>query len=127
MEWKTDWGLRGRMGFTMFLLFALYVVFIGVLIEVFNVGIIFTLAMFGMFSLAQYFFSDKLALRSMGAREVSAEEYPDLHRRIERLSQQADLPKPTVAVADTQVPNAFATGRNRKSPKYTVSTPTKTT
>lgn len=115
MEWKTDWGLRGRMGFTMFLLFALYVVFIGVLIEVFNVEIIFTLAMFGAFSFAQYFFSDKLALRSMGARKVSPEEYPDLHRRVERLSQQADLPKPTVAVADTQVPNAFATGRTRRT------------
>jgi len=89
MEWKTDWGLRGRMGFTMFLLFALYVVFIGVLIEVFNVEIIFTLAMFGAFSFAQYFFSDKLALRSMGARKVSPEEYPDLHRRVERLSQPA--------------------------------------
>jgi len=122
MEWKTDWGLRGRMGFTMFLLFALYVVFIGVLIEVFNVGIIFTLAMFGMFSLAQYFFSDKLALRSMGAREVSAEEYPDLHRRVERLSQQADLPKPAIAVADTQVPNAFATGRNKKNATVAVTT-----
>ena len=122
MDWKTDWGLRGRMGVTMFLLFALYVVFIGVLIEVFNVGIIFTLAMFGAFSLAQYFFSDKLALRSMGAREVSADEYPDLHRRIERLSQQADLPKPTVAVADTQVPNAFATGRNKKNATVAVTT-----
>jgi heat shock protein HtpX len=122
MEWKTDWGLRGRMGFTMFLLFALYVVFIGVLIQVFNVGIIFTLAMFGLFSLAQYFFSDKLALRSMGAREVSADEYPDLHRRIERLSQQADVPKPTVAVADTQVPNAFATGRNKKNATVAVTT-----
>jgi len=122
MEWKTDWGLRGRMGFTMFLLFALYVVFIGVLIEVFNVEIIFTLAMFGAFSFAQYFFSDKLALRSMGARKVSPEEYPDLHRRVERLSQQADLPKPTVAVADTQVPNAFATGRNKKNATVAVTT-----
>ena len=122
MDWKTDWGLRGRMGLTMFLLFALYVVFIGVLIEVFNVGIIFALAMFGAFSLVQYFFSDKLALRSMGARKVTADEHPDLHRRVERLSQQADLPKPTVAVADTQVPNAFATGRNKKNATVAVTT-----
>jgi len=58
----------------------------------------------------------------MGARKVSPEEYPDLHRRVERLSQQADLPKPTVAVADTQVPNAFATGRNKKNATVAVTT-----
>ena len=114
MEWKTDWGLRGRMAFTMFLLFALYVVFVGALSLYFQ-DFLFPLIMLGGFAIAQYFFSDKLALRSMGARKVSPEEYPDLHRRVERLSQQADLPKPTVAVADTQVPNAFATGRNRRT------------
>ncbi|MDZ5811078.1 zinc metalloprotease HtpX [Halorubrum sp. AD140] len=121
MEWKTDWGLRGRMAFTMFLLFALYVVFVGALTVYFG-DFLFPLIMLGGFSVAQYFFSDKLALRSMGAREVDADEYPDLHRRIERLSQQADLPKPTVAVADTQVPNAFATGRNRKNATVAVTT-----
>ena len=121
MEWKTDWGLRGRMAFTMFLLFALYVVFVGVLTVYFG-DFMFPLIMLGGFAIAQYFFSDKLALRSMGAREVSAEEYPDLHRRVERLSQQADLPKPTIAVADTQVPNAFATGRNKKNATVAVTT-----
>jgi len=121
MEWKTDWGLRGRMAFTMFLLFALYVVFVGVLTVYFG-DFLFPLIMLGGFAIAQYFFSDKLALRSMGAREVSAEEYPDLHRRVERLSQQADLPKPTIAVADTQVPNAFATGRNKKNATVAVTT-----
>ena len=121
MEWKTDWGLRGRMAFTMFLLFALYVVFVGVLTVYFG-DFLFPLIMLGGFSIAQYFFSDKLALRSMGAREVDPDEYPDLHRRIERLSQQADLPKPTVAVANTQVPNAFATGRNKKNATVAVTT-----
>jgi heat shock protein HtpX len=58
----------------------------------------------------------------MGAREVDPDEYPDLHRRIERLSQQADLPKPKVAVANTRVPNAFATGRNRKNATVAVTT-----
>jgi heat shock protein HtpX len=65
--------------------------------------------------LAQLFFSDKLALRAMGAREVSPQEAPGLHAMIERLCIQADLPKPKVAVADTPVPNAFAMGRSRKS------------
>ncbi|WP_418285563.1 zinc metalloprotease HtpX [Halorubrum sp. DTA46] len=121
MEWKTDWGLRGRMAFTMFLLFALYVVFVGVLTLYFQ-NFLFPMIMLGAFSIAQYFFSDKLALRSMGAKAVTPEEYPDLHRRMDRLSQQADIPKPTVAVADTQVPNAFATGRNKKNATVAVTT-----
>ncbi|QAU13493.1 zinc metalloprotease HtpX [Halorubrum sp. BOL3-1] len=121
MDWKTDWGLRGRMAFTMFLLFALYVVFVGALTVYFG-DFLFPLIMLGGFSVAQYFFSDKLALKSMGAREVDPDEYPDLHRRIERLSQQADLPKPAVAVANTQVPNAFATGRNKKNATVAVTT-----
>ncbi|WP_435063350.1 zinc metalloprotease HtpX [Halobaculum sp. EA56] len=120
MEWKTDWGLRGRMVLTGFLLFALYIVFIAVLsrfVELFAM-----VAIMGLFSLGQFFFSDKLALYSMGATEVSEQEYPDLHRKITRLSQQADLPKPTVAVADTRVPNAFAAGRSQKSSTVCVTT-----
>jgi heat shock protein HtpX len=68
----------------------------------------------GLFSLGQFFFSDRLALYSMGASAVEEHEYPQLHAMVGRLSQQADLPKPTVAVADTRVPNAFATGRSPK-------------
>ncbi|MGA9402380.1 zinc metalloprotease HtpX [Haladaptatus sp.] len=117
MEWKADWGLRARMGLTMFLLFALYIVFVGVM-EVFFGGTgIFTMVIIGtvVFGISQLFFSDKLALWSMGAHEVSEDEYPDLHATIGRLCQQADLPKPKVAVADTRVPNAFATGRSQKN------------
>ena len=99
---------------TMFLLAALYIVFIGVL--AYSTGSLLIVATFaGLFMLVQYFFSDKLALRSMGARAVDESEYPDLHRRIGRLAQQADLPMPTVAVAETSTPNAFATGRSRKT------------
>ncbi|MFB6139878.1 MAG: zinc metalloprotease HtpX [Halosimplex sp.] len=121
MEWKTDWGLRGRMVFTMFLLVALYLAFLAVLtlyVQNFLVIVVFM----SLFLFAQYFFSDKLALRSMGAREVSEEEYPELHRTIGRLSQQADLPKPAVAVADTRTPNAFATGRSKKTATVAVTT-----
>jgi heat shock protein HtpX len=99
------------MGFTMFLLFALYLVFVGVLTLYFG-NLLIPAILLGAFSLAQYFFSDKLALRSMGARTVSEEEYPQLHAQVGRLSQQADLPKPDVAVADNRTPNAFATGRS---------------
>jgi len=121
MEWQTDWGLRGRMALTMFLLFALYIVFVGALTLYFtNLAAI--VVVMGLFLGAQFFFSDKLALYSMGAREVDPEEYPELHRTIDRLSQQADLPKPKVAVADSRVPNAFATGRSKKSSAVCVTT-----
>lgn len=114
MEWKADWGLRTRMLLTMLLLGALYVVFIGAL-AYFGVGLLGIVIVMGLFSLGQFVFSDKLALYSMGASEVSEQEYPQLHGIIGRLSQQADLPKPTVAVADTRVPNAFAAGRSQSS------------
>jgi heat shock protein HtpX len=99
---------------TLFLLGLLYVVFIAVLATA-GAGVITILVVMGGLSLAQLFFSDKLALRSMGAKVVSPEEAPGLHAMIERLCIQADLPKPRIAVADTTVPNAFATGRSQKS------------
>ncbi|WP_136717439.1 zinc metalloprotease HtpX [Halorientalis salina] len=114
MQWQADWGLRARMGITMFLLAALYLLFIGVLALYFD-SLLLIVVVMGLFSLGQFFFSDKLALRSMGAREVSEQEYPDLHRTVGRLAQQADLPKPTIAVADTSVPNAFAAGRSQEN------------
>ena len=120
MDWQTDWGLRGRMLLTMFLLVALYIGFIGILSQ--YVGLFALVLIIGLFSFGQFFFSDKLALYSMGASVVDEDEYPDLHARVTRLSQQADLPKPTVAVADTQVPNAFATGRSQESSAVCVTT-----
>lgn len=119
MEWKPDWGLRGRMVLTMFLLFALYLVFAAVIVQTRYVGFLILMVPF---LFVQFFFSDKLALYSMGAKEVSEEEYPQLHAMVQRLSQQADLPKPKVAVADTRVPNAFATGRSRKNSAVCVTT-----
>jgi len=121
MEWKADWNLRGRMFLTMFLLAALYIVFIGVL-SAMSVSFVFIVGIMSVFLIGQFFFSDKLALRSMGARKVDEDEYPELHRMVGRLSQQADLPKPTVAVAETNTPNAFATGRSQKSSTVCVTT-----
>ncbi|WP_222915292.1 zinc metalloprotease HtpX [Natrinema sp. SYSU A 869] len=122
MKWQADWGLRFRMFVTMFLLFALYIVFAGVITLYVGGGLLLFGLMFGGFSLVQYYFSDTLTLRSMGAKTVSADEYPQLHASIERLSQQADLPKPKVAVVDSKVPNAFATGRNQKNAAVCVTT-----
>jgi heat shock protein HtpX len=109
------------MAVTMFLLFALYIVFVGAMVLFTDYGGI-VLPMMAIFLFAQFFFSDKLALYSMGAKEVSEEEYPELHAMVGRLSQQADLPKPKVAVADSRVPNAFATGRSQKSSAVCVTT-----
>ncbi|WP_410766030.1 zinc metalloprotease HtpX [Haloferax sp. DFSO60] len=124
MDWKPDWGLRGRMAFTMFLLFALYIVFAGVLLVYFN-NLFIMVAFMGIFLFAQFFFSDKLALYSMGAKVVDEDDGPQarkLHAMVGRLAQQADLPKPKVAIADTSVPNAFATGRSQKNSAVCVTT-----
>lgn len=114
-DWyQTDRGLQFRMFFTMFLLAAVYLAFIAVML---NAGfgassiLIFAMLMLG----AQYFFSDKLVLMSSGAKIVSEQEAPELHNMVGRLAQQADLPKPKVAIMDSNVPNAFATGRNQSN------------
>jgi heat shock protein HtpX len=99
---------------TLFLLGALYVVFAGVLIGAGVQGPMILLICGGL-ALLQLTTSDKLALHAMGAREVTPQEAPELHAMIERLCIQADLPKPKIAVAQTNMPNAFALGRSQKS------------
>jgi heat shock protein HtpX len=109
-----DTGLQFRMLLTLFLLGLLYVALIGALLAA-GTGLVLMVVIVGALSLGQLFFSDKLALSAMGAKEVSPQEAPGLHAMIERLCIQADLPKPRIAVADTSMPNAFATGRSQKS------------
>ena len=109
-----DAGLQARVLLTIFLLGLLYVVLFAVIVSA-GAGLATTVVILGLFSLAQLFFSDKLALASMGAKEVTPQQAPGLHAMIEKLCIQADLPKPKIAVADTDVPNAFAIGRSRKS------------
>ncbi len=99
---------------TMFLLGLLYVAFVVVLLSA-GAGVGVMVVVIGGLTLAQLFLSDKIGLAAMGAKEVSPEEAPGLHAMIERLCIQADLPKPKIAVADTDVPNAFAMGRSQKS------------
>ena len=98
---------------TMLLLGLLYVVLIGVLLAA-GAGLVTVVIIMACLSAAQLFLSDKIALAAVGAKEVSPEEAPGLHAMIERLCIQADLPKPRVAVADMDVPNAFALGRSQK-------------
>src|SRR5687767_6917854 len=109
-----DTGLQLRMTFTMFLLGLVYVALIVALLGAGANGVLVAVIAGGL-ALFQLFGSDKLALRAMGAREVTPAEAPELHAMIERLCVQADLPKPKVAVADTRMPNAFALGRSPKS------------
>jgi len=108
-----DTGLQVRMLTTMLLLGLVYVVLMGAL--VFS-GLPIALVVIGVGALfaIQYFSSEALGLRAMGAREVTPQEAPELHAMIERLCIQGDIPKPKVAVAYTQMPNAFALGRSPK-------------
>jgi heat shock protein HtpX len=71
---------------------------------------------------AQYWFSDRIALYAMHGRIVTPEEAPQLHGAIDRLCALADMPKPRVAIADVDLPNAFATGRNPKNAVVCVTT-----
>ena len=109
-----DRGLSLRMIFTSALLGLLYVVFAVVLFSVFNFSLIAMLVIVIGIAVFQYFSSAKIALAASGAKVVSAEEAPELHAMVERLCAMANLPKPQIAVVDSDVPNAFATGRNPK-------------
>jgi heat shock protein HtpX len=100
--------------FTSALLGLLYVLFAAVLVSYLNVGVAPMLVIVVGLAFFQYYTSDKIALAASGAKIVSAEEAPDLHAMVERLCAMADLPKPRIAVVQTDVPNAFATGRNPK-------------
>jgi heat shock protein HtpX len=112
-QFGRDTGLQVRMLTTMFLLGLVYVVFVGVILAA-GASAVAIVLIVGVMVTFQFFASDALALRAMGAKEVSPAEAPELHAMIERLCIQADIPKPRIAVADTQMPNAFATGRSQK-------------
>jgi len=100
--------------FTSTLLGLLYVVFALVLFYALHAGLVLMLVIVIGIAFFQYFTSDKLALAASGAKVVTAQEAPDLHAMVERLCAMADLPKPRIAVVPSNVPNAFATGRNPK-------------
>jgi heat shock protein HtpX len=108
-----DTGLTARMTTVMFLLGLLFVALIVVLIAVLPPSWAPIIGLVGLgIAWGQWYFSDTVAMRAMGAREVTPEQAPELHGMVDRLCALADMPKPRVAVADTRVPNAFATGRS---------------
>jgi len=117
-----DAGLSFRMLFTTSLLGLLYVLFAVALFYLLNAGLILMVVIVGGMAFFQYFTSDKIALAASGAKVVGPEEAPQLHEMIERLCALADLPKPRVAVIESDMPNAFATGRNKKHAAVAVTT-----
>jgi heat shock protein HtpX len=110
---RADTGLQVRMLITVFLLGALYVVLIAALFASGASGVTIFVVAAGLF-LFQLFASDKIALATMGVQKVGPQEAPELHAMIERLCVQADLPKPTIGIVNTSMPNAFAMGRSQK-------------
>ncbi|TGC09162.1 zinc metalloprotease HtpX [Methanolobus halotolerans] len=122
VEWKNDLGLEARMILTMFLLAAVYIFFLAFLSSVMHASVEFMLWFIALFMGAQYYYSDRLVLWTTNAKVISETEAPGLHETITRLCIISDLPKPTIAIVDTSMPNAFATGRGYKSAVIAVTT-----
>jgi heat shock protein HtpX len=128
-RYAPDRGLQARMGLTMFLLGLVFVAFVTALVfaliaaKVGAGAIVFFAVVLGAFlTFGSLFYSDKVALRASGAQEVTPAQAPELHGVIDRLCALADMPKPRVAIAQTDMPNAFATGRNSKNAVLCVTT-----
>ena len=120
-RFPADRGLTARMMSTVFMLGLLYAVFITVLFLFhISLGLILVIG-FGIL-FVQYFYSDKIALYSMGGKIVAREQEPQLHGIVDRLVAMADMPKPLVAIAQSDMPNAFATGRNQSHAVVCVTT-----
>jgi len=113
-RWKADSGLNARMVLSFVILGILYAIFLGIL-HYLGVGYIPLAIVASAMILAQWYFSDKIVLWSSRATIVSKEQYPRLHEIVERLSANNGIPKPKVAIVNSVVPNAFATGKSPKS------------
>jgi len=118
---KRDNGLTARIIVSFAILTLLYLVFLSVLAYV-GLGAIPIAVIAGIMILAQWYFSDKIVLWSTGAKIVSREQFPELHDLVERIVARNNLPKPRIAVINTKMPNAFATGKTPKSSIVTVTT-----
>ncbi len=116
MKWPRDYGLSMRVWLTGGLLLLVYLAFLAVLRSL-GIGLGWLVLVAVGLGFVQYFFSDRLVLLSTGARIVERDEYPELHSTVERLSTEAGIPMPRVAIMPSPIPNAFATGR---SPSHAV-------
>ena len=118
-RYAPDRGLTARMTATMFLLGLVFVAFIALIIGIGAAThasdaaiVLFAVVLGGGFAIGSLFYSDKIALSTAGAREVTPQQAPELHGIVDRVCALADMPKPRVAIAESPMPNAFATGRN---------------
>ncbi len=116
-----DWGLKLRMWFTMSALALLTLAFLTIL-WMYGVSTPFLIFFAGIMLFVQYYFSDRIALLASGAKIVSKEEMPELHEIVEELAAKAGIPKPRVAIVQTPIPNAFATGRSPSHSTVAVTT-----
>jgi len=121
ITWKRDSGLTARMTLSFIILGILYVVFLSIL-HYLGVGYIPLAFIAGVMIMAQWYFSDKIVLWTSGAKIVTKEEYPQLHNIVENLVNKNSIPKPKVAVVNSGVPNAFATGKSPRSSLIAVTT-----
>jgi heat shock protein HtpX len=121
ITWKRDSGLTARMTLSFIILGILYVVFLSIL-HYLGVGYIPLAFIAGVMIMAQWYFSDKIVLWTSGAKIVSKEEYRQLHNIVEKLVNKNGIPKPKVAVVNSGVPNAFATGKSPRSSLIAVTT-----
>ena len=120
-RYAPDRGLTARMTLTIFLLGLVFVGFVAALVGILTVAhassaaIVFFPVVLGLgLGIGSFYWSDKIALRTAGAREVTPQQAPELHGIVDRICALADMPKPRVAISPTNLPNAFATGRNSK-------------
>ena len=118
---KRDGGLTARIIISFAVLTILYLVFLSVLVYV-GVDFISIAVIASIMILLQWYFSDKIVLWSTGAKVVTREQFPELHDMVERIVARNGLPKPKIAVVNTKIPNAFATGKSRKSSIVAVTT-----
>jgi heat shock protein HtpX len=118
---KRDNGLTARIIVSYLVLSILYAIFITILAYI-GIGFLPLLVIVSLMVLAQWYFSDKIVLYSSGAKIVTRDQYPDLHDLVERIVARTGLPKPKIAVINTRMPNAFATGKSPKSSVVAVTT-----
>lgn len=121
-QWRRDRGLAARMTLSFVILGLLYLVFFTVIAYYFNLGILPMVFIAGFMIMIQWYLSDKIVLWSTGAKVVTKEQYPELHTMVENLVTEANLPKPKIAVIQTDIPNAFATGKSPRSSVVAVTT-----
>lgn len=121
-KWQRDRGLTARMTLSFVILGLLYLAFLTFISAYFGLGMVPLMFIAGFMIMIQWYFSDRIVLWSTRAKLVSREQYPELHATVENLVARADLPKPKVAVIQTDIPNAFATGKGPRSSVVAVTT-----